>query len=85
MIEKINISHVLCRKIILQCLFRQLHNRNLASRFDIILYRTLVYVFEKKNTVKWERKYLNTNVLHPIRQRHVEEIEKEASVCKIKY
>jgi len=42
-----------------------------------------VHVF-KKTTVKWERKYRNTKVLHPLRQRHVEEIEKEASVCKIK-
>jgi hypothetical protein len=47
MVEKINISPVPCRKMILQCLFQQLHNRRLASQFDIFLYRILVHVFKK--------------------------------------
>jgi hypothetical protein len=82
--KKINISHVPCRKMILQCLFQQLHNRRLVSRFYIFLYPILVHVFEKKSIVKWERKYGNTKVLHPLRL-HVKEIGKEALVCKIKY
>jgi hypothetical protein len=39
----------------------------------------------KKNTVKCGRKYRNTKVLHPLRQHHVEETEKDSLVCKIIY